>query len=158
VSAKTPITVASRLPRRAARSKARRTYGATSSFHGVDLRRDCRPIDGDRARGCLRAAVAALTFETVREAIESANSASYGLSASVRRRDVYCDRRCPVDGPAPSGSTLFIDGTPELHFGGYHQSRVGRELGRNAGKDYTEEKTFHVHRGRRTSWLLTRAA
>ena len=104
--------------------------------------------------------VAALVFKTVPGAIESANSTSYGVSASVRSRGVdtaigVWDGVC---GPAPSGSTLCMDGTPELHFGGYHQSGVGRELGRNAGKDYTEEKTFHVRRCRRTSWLLTRAA
>jgi betaine-aldehyde dehydrogenase len=33
-----------------------------------------------------------------------------------------------------------MDDTPELPFGGYRQSGIGRELGRNAVKDYTEEK------------------
>jgi betaine-aldehyde dehydrogenase len=41
-------------------------------------------------------------------------------------------------------------------FGGYSQSGVGRELGRNAVKDDAEEKTFHVHTGLRTSWPLPR--
>jgi betaine-aldehyde dehydrogenase len=45
-----------------------------------------------------------------------------------------------------------MDGTPELPFGGYRQSGFGRELGRNAVKDYTEEKTLHVHTGPRTAW------
>jgi hypothetical protein len=44
-----------------------------------------------------------------------------------------------------------MDRAPELPFGDYHQSEVDRELGRNAVKDYTEEKTFHVHTGQRTS-------
>ncbi len=53
----------------------------------------------------------------------------------------------------------FMDGTPELPFGGYHQSGVGRrELGRNAVNDYTEEKTFHIHTGPRTSWWFPRSA
>ena len=51
----------------------------------------------------------------------------------------------------------FMDGTPELPFGGYHQSGVGRELGRNAVNDYTEEKTFHIHTGPRTSWWFRAA-
>ena len=51
----------------------------------------------------------------------------------------------------------FMDGAPELPFGGYRQSGVGRELGRNAVKDYTEEKTFHVRKGPRTSWRLQRS-
>jgi acyl-CoA reductase-like NAD-dependent aldehyde dehydrogenase len=50
----------------------------------------------------------------------------------------------------------FMDGTPELPFGGYRQSGIGRELGCNAVKDYTEEKTFHVHTGPRTNWWLPR--
>ena len=31
-----------------------------------------------------------------------------------------------------------------------------RELGRNAVKDYTEQKTLHVHLGPRTYWRLPR--
>jgi hypothetical protein len=50
----------------------------------------------------------------------------------------------------------YMDGTLELP--GYRQSGVGRELGRNAVKDYTEEKTFHVHTGPRRSWWLPRGA
>jgi betaine-aldehyde dehydrogenase len=101
--------------------------------------------------------VVALTFETVDEAIALANSTSYGLSASVWSRDV--DTAIAVGRAVRAGTVwinTFMDGTPELPFGGYHQSGVGRELGRNAVKDYTEEKTFHVHTGPRTSWWLAR--
>jgi betaine-aldehyde dehydrogenase len=101
----------------------------------------------------------ALTFETVEEAIGLANSTSYGLSASVWSRDV--DTAIGVGRGVRAGTVwvnTFMDGTPELPFGGYHQSGVGRELGRNAVKDYTEEKTFHVHTGPRTSWWLPRGA
>lgn len=103
--------------------------------------------------------VVALTFETVEEAIALANSTSYGLSASVWSRDV--DTAIGVGRGVRAGTVwvnTFMDGTPELPFGGYHQSGVGRELGRNAVKDYTEEKTFHVHTGPRTSWWLPRGA
>lgn len=34
---------------------------------------------------------------------------------------------------------------------------VGHELGHDAVKDYTEEKTFHVHNGQRTRWRLPRS-
>jgi betaine-aldehyde dehydrogenase len=103
--------------------------------------------------------VVALTFETVAEAIELANSTSYGLSASVWSRDV--DTAIGMGRGVRAGTVwvnTFMDGTPELPFGGYHQSGVGRELGRNAVKDYTEEKTFQVHTGPRTSWWLPRGA
>jgi len=101
--------------------------------------------------------VVALVFKTLDEAVSLANSTSYGLSASVWSRDI--DTAVAVGRGVRAGTiwvNTFMDGTPELPFGGYRQSGVGRELGRNAVKDYTEEKTFHVHTGPRTSWWLPR--
>ncbi|MBL8584288.1 MAG: aldehyde dehydrogenase family protein, partial [Rhizobiaceae bacterium] len=48
----------------------------------------------------------------------------------------------------------FMEGYPELPFGGYKQSGIGRELGKRAVEDYTEEKTIQFHRGRRTGWWV----
>lgn len=101
--------------------------------------------------------VVALTFDTLDEAVTLANSASYGLSASVWSRDV--DTVMGVGRRLQAGTVwanTFMDGAPELPFGGYKQSGLGRELGRRAVEDYTEEKTFHVHNGPRTSWWLPR--
>jgi betaine-aldehyde dehydrogenase len=101
--------------------------------------------------------VVALTFETVEEAIVLANSTTFGLSASVWSRDI--DTAIGVGRGVRAGTVwvnTFMDGTPELPFGGYRQSGIGRELGRNAVKDYTEEKTLHVHTGARTNWWLAR--
>jgi len=103
--------------------------------------------------------VVALTFETMDEAVSLANATDYGLSASVWSRDV--DTAIGVGRGVRAGTVwvnTFMDGTPELPFGGYRQSGIGRELGRNAAKDYTEEKTFHVHTGPRASWWLPRGA
>ena len=50
----------------------------------------------------------------------------------------------------------FMDGAAELPSGGFKQSGAGRELGRNAVNDYTEEKTLHIHNGPRTGWWLPR--
>ncbi|THD42619.1 MAG: aldehyde dehydrogenase family protein [Bradyrhizobium sp.] len=103
--------------------------------------------------------VVTLSFDTREEAIALANATDYGLSASVWSRDV--DTAIGVGRGVRAGTiwvNTFMDGTPELPFGGYRQSGVGRELGRNAVKDYTEEKTFHVHTGPRTSWWLPRGA
>jgi betaine-aldehyde dehydrogenase len=103
--------------------------------------------------------VVALTFKSLDEAVELANSTSYGLSASVWSRDL--DIAVGVGRGVKAGTiwvNTFMDGTPELPFGGYRQSGIGRELGRNAVKDYTEEKTIHVHTGPRTAWWLPREA
>ena len=102
--------------------------------------------------------VTALTFDTVEQAIELANATSYGLSASVWSRDI--DTAIGVGRGVRAGTVwvnTFMDGTPELPFGGYNQSGLGRELGHGAVADYTEEKTFHVHQGPRTSWWLPRS-
>ena len=62
--------------------------------------------------------------------------------------------RMPRGTAADAEAAIAAARTPELPFGGYGQSGLGRELGRNAVKDYTEEKTFHLHSGPRTSrWL-----
>jgi betaine-aldehyde dehydrogenase len=101
--------------------------------------------------------VVALTFDTLDEAVALANGAAYGLSASVWSRDI--DTVMGVGRRVRAGTVwanTFMDGAPELPFGGYKQSGVGRELGRNAVADYTEEKTLHVHNGPRTSWWLPR--
>src|SRR5207344_747724 len=103
--------------------------------------------------------VTLMTFESLDDAIDLANATTYGLSASVWSREV--DTALGVGRGIRAGTVwvnTFMDGTPELPFGGYHQSGIGRELGRNAVKDYTEEKTFHVHTGPRTSWWLPRGA
>jgi betaine-aldehyde dehydrogenase len=102
--------------------------------------------------------VTVLTFETVDEAIALANATAYGLSAGVWSRDI--DTAMSVGRGVRAGTVwvnTFMDGTPELPFGGYAQSGLGRELGRGAVADYTEEKTFHVHQGKRTSWWLPQA-
>jgi betaine-aldehyde dehydrogenase len=117
--------------------------------NGAELR-----IGGAREE-VLGPVVVALTFETLDEAIELANSTSDGLSASVWSRDV--DTAIGVGRGVRAGTiwiNTFMDGTPELPFAGYRQSGIGRELGRSAVKDYTEEMAFHLHTGPRTSWWL----
>ena len=99
-----------------------------------------------------------LTFETKEEAVTLANSTIYGLSASVWSKDMDT---CLYIGRNVQAGTIwintFMDGFSELPFGGYKQSGLGRELGRNAVLDYTEEKTLHFHSGPRTSWWLNRS-
>jgi len=99
-----------------------------------------------------------LTFETHNEAIRIANDIDYGLSAGVWSRDFDT---CMTVGRKVGAGTVwmntFMDGTPELPFGGYRQSGLGRELGRHAVEDYTETKTLNMHIGQRTGWWMPRA-
>lgn len=98
-----------------------------------------------------------LTFTTVEEAIAIANETLYGLSAAVWSRNIDT---CLAAARGIKAGTIwvntFLDGYPELPFGGYHQSGLGRELGRHAVEDYTETKTIQVHLGERSGWWLPR--
>jgi len=98
-----------------------------------------------------------LTFETTAEAIQIANSIDYGLSAGVWSQNFDT---CMTIGRKVRAGTVwmntFMDGTPELPFGGFRQSGLGRELGKHAVEDYTEQKTLNMHIGRRTGWWMPR--
>ena len=99
-----------------------------------------------------------LTFESIEEALRIANNTPYGLSTGVWSKDIDT---CMTTARSVRAGTVwvntFMDGTPELPFGGAKQSGLGRELGRRAVEDYTEEKTIQFHRGPRTSWWADRA-
>jgi acyl-CoA reductase-like NAD-dependent aldehyde dehydrogenase len=96
-----------------------------------------------------------LTFRAIEEALRVANDTPYGLSAGVWSRDM--DTCMTVARGVRTGTVwvnTFMDGYPELPFGGYKQSGLGRELGKRAVEDYTEEKTIQFHRGQRTGWWV----
>ena len=99
-----------------------------------------------------------LTFESIEKALHVANNTPYGLSAGVWSANI--DTCMTVARGVRAGTVwvnTFMDGYPELPFGGYKQSGVGRELGKRAVEDYTEEKTIQFHRGPRTGWWVDRA-
>lgn len=98
-----------------------------------------------------------LTFQNAAEAIEIANDTLYGLSAAVWSRDIDTCLTCARGIKAGTiWVNTFMDGYPELPFGGYRESGIGRELGRAALEDYTETKTLQLHIGPRTGWWLPR--
>jgi len=99
-----------------------------------------------------------LTFGTLEQALQIANNTPYGLSAGVWSCNI--DTCMTVARGVRAGTVwvnTFMDGYPELPFGGYKQSGIGRELGKRAVEDYTEEKTIQFHRGPRTGWWVDRA-
>lgn len=96
-----------------------------------------------------------IAFRDADHAIEIANDTAYGLSAAVWSRDI--DTCLTVARGVDAGTVwvnTFLDGYPELPFGGFKASGVGRELGKQAVEDYTETKTVQLHIGpRRQFWL-----
>jgi betaine-aldehyde dehydrogenase len=95
-----------------------------------------------------------ISFETAEDALEIANSTAYGLSAGVWTRNI--DVAFQLGRGIRAGTiwiNTFMDGYPELSFGGYKESGLGRELGRFAIDEFTELKTIQVHLGPRNKWL-----
>lgn len=98
------------------------------------------------------------TFETIEKALHIANDTPYGLSAGVWSASI--DTCMGIARGVRAGTiwvNTFLDGYPELPFGGFKQSGIGRELGKRSVEDYTEEKTIQFHRGPRTGWWAGRA-
>jgi acyl-CoA reductase-like NAD-dependent aldehyde dehydrogenase len=95
-----------------------------------------------------------ISFSDLDEAISIANSTVYGLSAGVWTRDL--DTALTFTRGVRAGTVwvnCWMDGFPELSFGGYKQSGIGRELGRHAIEEFTELKTVTVHTGSRSMWV-----
>jgi aldehyde dehydrogenase (NAD+) len=84
-------------------------------------------------------------YSDLNDAIAQANDTIYGLSAGVWSTDY--ERAIEVGDRLQAGSVWIntwhaVD--PQLPFGGYKQSGVGRELGPNALEEYTEAKHLHL--------------
>ncbi len=98
-----------------------------------------------------------LTFDAPEDAVRIANSTSYGLSAGVWTRDL--DTAIGMSRAIRAGTiwvNTFLDGYPELPFGGYRESGIGREFGRFSIDAFTELKSVQMHLGPRTSWWMPR--
>ncbi len=94
-----------------------------------------------------------IEFDTVDDAIRIANDTFYGLSASVWTRNI--DNAFQVSRNVRAGTiwiNSYMDGYPELPFGGYKESGQGRELGRFTLDEFCELKTVQLHMGPRTNW------
>ena len=98
-----------------------------------------------------------LTFDGPEDAARLANSTSFGLSAGVWTRDL--DTAIGMSRAIRAGTiwvNTFLDGYPELPFGGYKESGIGREFGRFSIDAFTELKSVQIHLGPRTSWWMPR--
>jgi betaine-aldehyde dehydrogenase len=98
-----------------------------------------------------------ICFKTIEEAVDIANDSPYGLSAGVWTKDI--DVALSLSRAIKAGTVWinsFMDGWPELPFGGYKQSGLGRELGKQSIDEYQEIKTVPIHIGGRTSWWVSK--
>lgn len=86
--------------------------------------------------------VVAMPFDDLDEALHEANATDYGLAASVWSNDYQKIMRAVS---ALKAGTVWVNAhnllDPNLPFGGFKQSGLGRELGRSILDMYTESKS-----------------
>ncbi|HEY9472425.1 MAG TPA: aldehyde dehydrogenase family protein [Mycobacteriales bacterium] len=89
-------------------------------------------------------------FSDTAQAIEMANNVEYGLSNSIWSKNT--DRVLPVAKALKSGTVYVnttIDAPPQMPFGGYKASGVGREMGQAGFEEFTELKSVNIRTGKR---------
>ncbi|TFY72343.1 hypothetical protein EVG20_g652 [Dentipellis fragilis] len=89
-----------------------------------------------------------IKFENEADVIKQANDTVYGLAAAVFSQDI---NRAIETAHKLHAGTAWINCVNQLHpevpFGGYKQSGIGRELGEYALDSYTNIKAVHVNLG-----------
>ncbi len=89
--------------------------------------------------------VVAQRFDDLEEVAKAANDTCYGLGAGIWTKDLSADapaRRQDQGRHGVGQLPRHID--PALPFGGYKQSGIGREQGRQGIEAYTEVKTVII--------------
>lgn len=100
--------------------------------------------------------LAVAKFDTEEEAIKLGNNTEYGLGAGVFARDMGTIMR--VSGAIQAGTVwvnnyaILSNGVP---FGGYKASGMGRELGLEGIKEYTNTKSVHLNFNEEMPWPPT---
>lgn len=98
-----------------------------------------------------------LTFRTPEQALQLVNDAEYGLSAGVWSENMHT---CLAFARGAQAGTVWtntwMDGFPEVTFGGVKQSGLGREIGRQGLEEFLETKSLVMRLGRtRAPWVRT---
>jgi betaine-aldehyde dehydrogenase len=86
--------------------------------------------------------------------VRIANSTLFGLSAGVWSSTI--NTALDFSKRVRAGTVwvnCWMDGFPEMPFGGVGESGIGRELGRQALAEFTETKTVAIHTGKRSMWV-----
>jgi betaine-aldehyde dehydrogenase len=87
-----------------------------------------------------------IPFESVEEVVELSNDNPYGLAAAVWSRDI---KKAINTAKALRAGIVWINDTQpaptEAPWGGYKQSGIGRELGKEGVEDYLEAKHIYIN-------------
>ncbi|MEM1236425.1 MAG: aldehyde dehydrogenase family protein [Pseudomonadota bacterium] len=96
-----------------------------------------------------------ITFREFDEAVSLTNNTNYGLSAGVWSESVHtCLDFARKAHAGTVWTNTWMDGYPELAFGGFKQSGQGREIGRYGFEEFLEVKSVVMRVGRtRAPWV-----
>lgn len=87
-------------------------------------------------------------FSTLEEISKIGNDTNYGLAAAVHTKDLNTALKLSEQLKA---GTVWVNCYNMLHtalpFGGYKESGIGRELGKEALANYTQIKTVSINTG-----------
>ena len=87
-----------------------------------------------------------IPFSTVDEVVAMSNDNEYGLAAAVWTNDV---KKAMTTARALRAGIVWINDTQpaptEMPWGGYKQSGIGRELGKDGVEDFLERKSVYVN-------------
>ncbi|MBJ2151328.1 aldehyde dehydrogenase family protein [Paracoccus sp. IB05] len=129
--------------------------GLSGDFYGPTIVTGVTPDMAIAREEVFGPVLAVQTFRTLDEAIALANDGSYGLSAGVWSENVHI---CLAFARRVEAGTIWtntwMDGFPEVTFGGMKQSGLGRENGRYGLEEYLEPKSVVMRIGRtRANWV-----
>jgi betaine-aldehyde dehydrogenase len=129
--------------------------GPSSLFYQPTLFTNVTPDMSIASEEIFGPVLSVLAFDELSEAIALANSSSYGLSAGIWSTNI--DEALVAARDLRAGTVWvnrWMDGYPEIPFGGYGASGIGRELGRQALAEFSETKTIQLQVGPRvTRWV-----
>ena len=96
-----------------------------------------------------------LTYRTLDEAIALVNDSDYGLSAGIWSENIHtCMEFARRVEAGTVWTNTWMDGFPEIAFGGVKQSGQGREIGRYGFEEFLEVKSLVMRIGRsRAPWV-----
>jgi betaine-aldehyde dehydrogenase len=131
------------------------SFGPDSLFFEPTLFANVTPEMSIASEEIFGPVLSILAFDELPDAVRIANSTNYGLSAGIWTRDI--DEALTAARDLRAGTiwvNRWMDGYPEVPFGGYGASGIGRELGRQALAEFSETKTIQLQVGSRvTRWV-----
>lgn len=98
--------------------------------------------------------ITATTFSGTDEAIALANDTNYGLGNGIWTKDI--DKAIYVSQRLRSGTVYvntYLETSPQMPFGGFKESGVGRENGMDGLLEFTEVKSTFIRLGKRSPAL-----